>query len=202
VYWSPSSIAGSCFTLSIAWARWLPRDDALRRVGEVEQIAAWLDGRHPVVVVEDRSGAVIAFASSSSYRSRSCYAGIAEFSVYVARRRRDNGAECVAMNTLVDATTKAGFTKLVSRVFPEDRPSLVLMAALGFREVGVYQRGKLDGQWRDCVTVERFTRRNSARRLLLGRSAIGPQRRGRLLAHMSAVRGRPEIPGGVLNRRE
>ncbi len=32
----------------------------------------------------------IAFASSSSYRDRDCYAGIAEFSVYVARQERGN----------------------------------------------------------------------------------------------------------------
>jgi L-amino acid N-acyltransferase YncA len=28
---------------------------------------------------------------------------------------------------------------------------------VGFREVGVYQRhGKLDGEWRDCVIVEKL----------------------------------------------
>jgi phosphinothricin acetyltransferase len=122
-----------------------------------EQIAGWFDGRHPIVVVEDASGAVVAFASSSSYRSRACYVGIAEFSVYVARLHRGTGLGRLALAALVEAATAMGFWKLVSRIFPENRASLALMARLGFREVGTYQRhGKLDGRWRDCVIVERL----------------------------------------------
>jgi L-amino acid N-acyltransferase YncA len=122
-----------------------------------EQIARWFDGRHPIVVVEDDTGAVVAFASTSGYRDRECYAGIAEYSVYVARARRGTGAGRVAMTAIVDAAAKAGLWKLVSRIFPENVASRALMARLGFREVGIYrQHGKLDGAWRDCVIVERL----------------------------------------------
>ena len=120
------------------------------------QIAAWFDGRHPIIVVEE-GGEVVAFASTSAYRNRPCYAGIAEFSVYVARNRRGAGAGHVAMTALIEAAAAAGFWKLLSRVFPENTASRALMAKLGFREVGIYQRhGKLDGAWRDCVIVERL----------------------------------------------
>jgi len=122
-----------------------------------EQIASWFDGRHPIVVVEDDTGAVVAFASTSAYRDRECYAGLAEYSVYVARTRRGEGAGSAAMIALIEAATAAGFWKLVSRIFPENAPSLALMTRMGFREVGTYRRhGKLDGQWRDCVIVERL----------------------------------------------
>jgi L-amino acid N-acyltransferase YncA len=122
-----------------------------------EQIAGWFDGRHPIVVVEGDDGGLLAFASSSSYRSRDCYAGVAEFSVYVGRQHRGTGAGRAAMIALIEAATAAGFWKLVSRIFPENGPSLALMARMGFREVGTYRRhGKLDGQWRDCVIVERL----------------------------------------------
>jgi L-amino acid N-acyltransferase YncA len=121
-----------------------------------EQVAAWFDGRHPIVVVED-GAEIVAFASTSSYRSRPCYDGIVEFSVYVARRHRGSGAGRVAMTALLDAATAAGFWKLLSRIFPENTASRALMAKLGFREVGIYRRhGKLDGVWRDCVIVERL----------------------------------------------
>ena len=121
------------------------------------QIAGWFNARHPIVVVEDKIGAVVAFASCSSYRSRDCYAGIAEFSVYVGRQHRGLGAGGVAMAALIEAATSAGFWKLVSRVFPENVASLALMARMGFRNVGTYQRhAKLDGQWRDCVIVEKL----------------------------------------------
>ena len=58
-------------------------------------IRAWFDGRHPIVVVEDE-GEIVAFASTSNYRTRECYAGIAEFSVYVARVGRGRGAGTAA----------------------------------------------------------------------------------------------------------
>jgi phosphinothricin acetyltransferase len=106
-------------------------------------------------VVEDSSGDVLAFASTSSYRSRECYAGIAEFSVYVGRAHRRTGVGRVAMTALIEAAAAAGFWKLLSRVFPENRASLALMSRMGFRQVGVYRRhGRLHGQWRDCVIVE------------------------------------------------
>ena len=54
------------------------------RARNAEEVRAWFDGTHPIVVVEE-DDAVAAFASTASYRSRECYAGIAEASVYVAR---------------------------------------------------------------------------------------------------------------------
>jgi hypothetical protein len=45
----------------------------------------------------------------------------------------------------------------VSRIFPENRGSLILHERAGFRMVGVYRRhGRLAGDWRDCVIVERL----------------------------------------------
>lgn len=117
-------------------------------------VQAWFDGRHPLVVVEE-AGGVIAFASTSTYRPRECYAGIAEFSVYVARAARGQGAGRLAMQTLLREAERAGFWKLVSRVFVENTASRALLRGLGFREVGVYEKhGRLDGAWRDVVIVE------------------------------------------------
>ena len=100
---------------------------------------------------------MIAFASTSTYRNRECYAGIADYSVYVARHARGQGAGRVAMVALIDAAARAGYWKLVSRIFPENTASRRLMASLGFREVGVYHKhGKVDGVWRDAVIVERL----------------------------------------------
>ncbi len=121
------------------------------------QVATWFDGRHPIIVVEHPGRSVVAFAASFAYRDRTCYAGVAEFSVYVARRHRGTGAGRVAMTALIDAAADAGLWKLVSRIFPENAASRVLMSRMEFREVGVYRRhGKLDGVWRDCVIVERL----------------------------------------------
>lgn len=111
--------------------------------------------RYPTVVVE-RDGRVIAWAGASEYRPRECYAGIAEFSVYVDKTARGTGAGTAAMRGLIAACEAKGFWKLVSRVFPENTASRRLLASLGFREVGVYERhAKLDGEWKDVVIVEK-----------------------------------------------
>jgi L-amino acid N-acyltransferase YncA len=126
------------------------------RARTADQVRSWFDGRHPIVVVED-ADRVVAFASTSAYRPRDCYAGIAEFSVYVARSERGRGLGRLAMDALIRAARDAGFWKLVSRVFPENHASLALLKAVGFREVGTYARhGRLNGQWRDVVIVEKL----------------------------------------------
>jgi phosphinothricin acetyltransferase len=123
-------------------------------------VRGWFGGRHPVVVVED-NGVICAFASSSLYRARACYDGVAEFSVYVARASRGQGAGRAAMLALFEAVAPAGIWKLVSRVFVENTPSRAMLRAVGFREVGVYEKhAKLDGQWRDVVIVERLIEAN------------------------------------------
>ena len=126
-----------------------------------DEVRAWFDGAHPIVVVDDEDGRIVGFASTSTYRTRECYAGIAEFSVYVARAERGRGAGRLAMAALIAATATAGFSKLVSRIFVENTASRTLMARVGFREVGIYEKhGKLDGVWRDAVIVERLIPEN------------------------------------------
>ena len=131
------------------------------RLRTADDVRAWFDDGHPIVAVEAEGTGVIAFASTSTYRPRTTYAGIAEFSVYVTRRLRGQGAGRVAMLALIDAAAKAGFWKLVSRIFVENTASRGLMRSLGFREVGIYEKhGKLDGVWRDSVIVERLIPEN------------------------------------------
>ncbi|HEX4595912.1 MAG TPA: arsinothricin resistance N-acetyltransferase ArsN1 family A, partial [Bryobacteraceae bacterium] len=126
------------------------------RPRSADDIRKWFDGIHPIIVVED-DRQVVAFASTSQYRPRECYAGIAETSVYVARAYRRKGAGRIALEALIQAAQQAGFWKLLSRVFPENVASRGLIRELGFREVGTYERhGKLEGQWRDVVIVERL----------------------------------------------
>lgn len=131
------------------------------RLRSAADVAAWFDGIHPVVVVES-DAQVVAFAATSEYRPRACYAGVAECSVYVARDHRGRGAGRLALDTLIDRARRAGLWKLLSRIFVENTASRSLVARCGFREVGVYKRhAQLDGVWRDVVIVERLLGRNA-----------------------------------------
>ncbi len=78
------------------------------------------------------------------------------------------GAGKAALGALISEANTRGVWKLLSRIFPENVASLTLCRSLGFREVGIYRRhGKLDGEWKDCVIVER----------LLGEATRGEARR-------------------------
>ena len=126
----------------------------------VADIEAWFDSALAFVSVE-ASGEVVAYAVAHPYADRCCYRGIGEFSVYVERAWRGHGAGSVAMAALNDAARDAGLWKLLSRVFPENRASLALMARSGYREVGVHEKhGKLEGVWKDTVIVERLIPEN------------------------------------------
>lgn len=120
------------------------------------------DHAHPFVVAEG-DGRLVGWAAAGTYRPRTCYAGVGEFSVYVARGERGRGVGRALLQALIAEAERLGFWKLVSRVFSFNTASRALCRACGFREVGVYEKhGRLDGRWVDCVIVER---------LLMGRDA-------------------------------
>jgi phosphinothricin acetyltransferase len=131
-------------------------ETAPRSPAQIEAQLVEKGDRYPTIVVE-RDGEVLAWAGAGPYRTRPAYAGVAEHSVYTAREARGTGAGRAALDALIHEYEARGFWKLVSRIFPENQASLVLHERAGFRVVGVYQRhGRLDGQWRDCVIVERL----------------------------------------------
>ncbi len=128
------------------------------RERSVQDIQPWLENmdRFPLLVAELDSQ-VVGWVHASSYRARDCYAGIAEFSVYVAPDSHARGIGLALMTAFVTACETAGFWKLLSRIFPENTASRALCAKAGFREVGLYEKhAQLDGIWRDVVIVERL----------------------------------------------
>lgn len=128
----------------------------LRTPEDIEETLRSGEGRYPFLVAES-GGRVVGWASVSSYRPRECYAGIGEFSIYIHEDARGAGIGKALLPALVDAAEKAGFWKLLSRVFPFNTGSRRLCAACGFREVGAYEKhAQLDGEWLDVVIVERL----------------------------------------------
>jgi L-amino acid N-acyltransferase YncA len=125
------------------------------RPRDAAEVAAWLAEGLPFLVAED--GAVAGFARVSPYSDRCVYDGVGEHGVYVARAARGQRLGARLLDALAGAAEAAGYYKLTSRVFADNAASRASHAAAGFREVGVQRRhGRLDGEWKDCVLVERL----------------------------------------------
>ncbi len=108
-------------------------------------------------LVAERAGEVVGWAAVLPYSERDCYAGVAEFSVYVERSERGSGAGTLLLERLCAWAAERGHWKLVSKLFPENTASLALVARCGFRVVGLHlSHARLDGEWRDVVLVERL----------------------------------------------
>lgn len=126
-----------------------------------EDVAPWFEQAYAFVVVEDGAGEPVGYAVAHPYADRCCYRGIGEFSVYVRRESRGQGAGLLAMQALIEQAREKGLWKLLSRVFPENAASLGMLDRAGFRRIGVHEKhGKLDGVWKDTVIVERLIPEN------------------------------------------
>ena len=117
----------------------------------------WNDNHRPDcrLVAKDRD-IVVGWAALSPLSSREAYSGVAEVSVYVAKKLRGQGAGQLLLNHLVSASESAGVWTLQSSIFVENEASIAIHAACGFRSVGTRERiGCLYDRWRDTLLMER-----------------------------------------------
>jgi L-amino acid N-acyltransferase YncA len=126
------------------------------RPRRAEELAGWTSDGQPFVVAE-ADGRVVGWARAAPYSDRCVYAGVREHAVYVAPDERGRGVGRRLLESLSAAAADDGYYKLTSRVFTDNPASLAVHRAAGFVAVGVQRRhGKLDGEWKDCVLVERL----------------------------------------------
>ena len=128
------------------------------RPRDAADVEKWFEEEEvPFLVEEDEHGTLVGFARLSPYSDRCVYAGVGEHGVYVAAAARGRGVGRALLEALCEAAERAGYYKLTSRVFATNAASRAVHRAAGFEEVGIQRRhGRLDGEWRDCVLVERL----------------------------------------------
>jgi L-amino acid N-acyltransferase YncA len=127
------------------------------RPREPAEVAGWLEEGLPFVVAEGADGSVAGFARLSAYSDRCVYSGVGEHGVYVAAAARGRGVGRALLEALCEEAERAGYYKLTARIFTTNAASLAVHRAAGFDEVGVQRRhGRLEGEWKDCVLVERL----------------------------------------------
>jgi L-amino acid N-acyltransferase YncA len=113
---------------------------------------------HRLVARDD--GQVLAWAALAPVSDRCAYAGVAEDSIYVAPGAQGRGVGRRLLAALVASAEEGGIWTVQTGIFPENRASVRLHQACGFRLVGVRERlGRLDGRWRDVLLLERRSAR-------------------------------------------
>lgn len=121
--------------------------------------ATWLASRgprHPVLVAE-RAGKVVGWASLNAFNPRPAYDHVADLSVYVGREARGQGIGTTLLAVLPEVARILGYHKLVLAAFPTNAAGLRLYQRSGFREVGVYrEQGFVDARWVDVTVMERL----------------------------------------------
>lgn len=115
--------------------------------------AKWMPG---MAWVAELAGQVVGWTAVMPISTRDCYAGVGETSVYVAESARGRGVGKALLYTQVMEADRAGMWTLQTSIFPENRASLALHHAAGYRTLAVRTRiAQLDGLWRDTVLLER-----------------------------------------------
>src|SRR2546423_801263 len=100
--------------------------------------------------------AIVGWAALSPVSQRCVYGGVAEVSVYVSTSNRGSGVGRQLLEALIKESEQNEIWTLQAGIFPENVGSLAVHRRCGFREVGRRERiGKMNGEWRDTILLER-----------------------------------------------
>jgi L-amino acid N-acyltransferase YncA/DNA-binding transcriptional ArsR family regulator len=117
--------------------------------------AKWLPDHRWVAELD---GEIVGWTALSPASTRDCYAGVAESAIYVADGHRGQGIGKALIRQQVITADQAGLWTLQTDIFTENRASIALHHAAGYRTVGIRERiAQRDGTWHDTVLIERRT---------------------------------------------
>jgi phosphinothricin acetyltransferase len=107
-------------------------------------------------LVAIENGQVAGWAALTAVSGRCVYAGVAEVSVYVSALYRGKGTGNALLQALISESEKNAIWTLQVGIFPENKSSIKIHEANGFRLVGRRERiGQMNGTWRDTLLFER-----------------------------------------------
>jgi phosphinothricin acetyltransferase len=107
-------------------------------------------------LIAEENNEVLGWAAITPVSGRCVYAGVGEVSVYVSANARGKGVGKKLLQSLIEESEHENYWTLQAGIFPENKASLSLHEAVGFRIIGIRERiGKMGNAWRDTVLLER-----------------------------------------------
>jgi L-amino acid N-acyltransferase YncA len=112
--------------------------------------------RHPVLVAE-RDGRVVGWASLSRWHERAAYADSVEVSVYVEALERGRGTGRRLLEEIGEAGRRAGLHAVLALIVGDNAVSIHLHESLGFDRVGLLKEvGRKFGRLLDVLIMEKI----------------------------------------------
>jgi phosphinothricin acetyltransferase len=109
------------------------------------------------VLVAEEGGDVAGWSSVVPYSANPVYDGVGEYTIYVDAAAQGRGIGRRLLEATADRAERDGLYKITGKLFTTNAASIAIAKRCGFSEVGVHVRhGRLDGEWRDVVVVERL----------------------------------------------
>jgi phosphinothricin acetyltransferase len=107
-------------------------------------------------LVARENGEIIGWAALAPYSERSCYRGVAENSIYIARSARGRGVGHALLRRLCQEADAAQIWTIQAGILAANEASIKLHEGCGFRLVGVREKlARKRGRWSDVVLMER-----------------------------------------------
>lgn len=114
------------------------------------------DVAYPLIVAE-KNGEILGWASISPFHPRPAYIASGEFSIYIAPEFQGLGIGTELLRTLCRLAQQRGYHTLLGLITATNQSSLALADKLGFQEAGRYREvGQKFGQLLDVVVVQKI----------------------------------------------
>jgi phosphinothricin acetyltransferase len=123
-----------------------------------EKLAWFREAQHPyAVLVAERKGEVVGWASLRRFRVKAAYRHTAENSVYVRKDCYSQGIGAVLMQRLVEMAVENGFHTIIAGVAGDNPASVRLHERMGFEIVGTEREvGYKFERWIDVTWMQKM----------------------------------------------
>lgn len=131
-------------------------DTQIKTVQEQEKWFWEHDQKHPILVAE-KEGCVVGWASLSPWSDRCAYSDTAENSLYVEKTSQGDGIGKLLMKALLELAEQANLHTIIARITDGNQTSIKLHEKFGFEHIGIMREvGRKFGKLLDVYLMQKI----------------------------------------------